>query len=150
MKKIIITLLTFLFLTSCGYAPIYSSKNFDFRLKKVLKLKDNQLNNKIERKLKNFSNQESQKIISLKVDTQKKINILAKDSKGDPSRFEMVISTKLEIAYGQSQNKIRSFQERFNYNKNINKFEFNQYEKEIEDLLIDKNIDRIIIYLSKI
>ena len=62
----------------------------------------------------------------------------------------MVISTKLEIAYGQSQNKIRSFQERFNYNKNINKFEFNQYEKEIEDLLIDKNIDRIIIYLSKI
>ena len=69
MKKIIITLLTFLFLTSCGYAPIYSSKNFDFRLKKVLKLKDNQLNNKIERKLKNFSNQESQKIISLKVDT---------------------------------------------------------------------------------
>jgi hypothetical protein len=150
MKKIIITLLTFLFLTSCGYAPIYSTKNFDFRLKKVSKLKDNRLNNKMERKLKNFSNQESQKIISLKVDTQKKINILAKDSKGDPSRFEMVISTKLEIAYGQSQNMIRSFQERFNYNKNINKFEFNQYEKEIEDLLIDKNIDRIIIYLSKI
>ena len=150
MKKIIATLLTFIIFTSCGYTPIYSNKNFDFKLKNIISSKDNQLNSNVEKKLLVFSNQESQKIISLKIDVQRKINILTKDSKGDPSRYEMIIDIKLETSYRQNQNINQSFKERFNYNSNVNKFELNQYEKETEDLLIDKNIDRIIIYLSKI
>tara|TARA_B100000780_G_scaffold275975_1_gene243674 strand:- start:886 stop:1338 length:453 start_codon:yes stop_codon:yes gene_type:complete len=150
MKKIIATLLTFIIFTSCGYTPIYSNKNFDFKLKNIISSKDNQLNSNVEKKLLVFSNQESQKIISLKIDVQRKINILTKDSKGDPSRYEMIIDIKLETTYGQNQNVIRSFQEKFNYNTNSNRFELNQYEKEVENLLINKNIDRIIAYLSKV
>jgi len=150
MKKIIATLLTFIIFTSGGYTPIYSNKNFDFKLKNIISSKDNQLNSNVEKKLLVFSNQESQKIISLKIDVQRKINILTKDSKGDPSRYEMIIDIKLETTYGQNQNVIRSFQEKFNYNTNSNKFELNQYEKEVENLLINKNIDRIIAYLSKV
>ena len=150
MKKIITILITFLFLTNCGYTPIYSSKNFDFRITNIIPFKNNQLHSKVERRLQIFSNQEGQKIITLKLDAQKQINTLAKDSKGDPSRYEMVINIKLEITYNQNQSITQSFQERFNYNSNVNKFELNQYEKETEDLLIDKNIDRIIVYLSKI
>ena len=150
MKKIITVLITFLFLTNCGYTPIYSSKNFDFRITNIIPFKNNQLHSKVERRLQIFSNQEGQKIITLKLDAQKQINTLAKDSKGDPSRYEMVINIKLEITYNQNQSITQSFQERFNYNSNVNKFELNQYEKETEDLLIDKNIDRIIVYLSKI
>ena len=150
MKKIITILLAFIFLTSCGYTPIYSSKNFDFKLKDIFLSKNNQINYKVEKRLQNFSNPESQKIIILKVDTQKQINILAKDSRGDPSRYEMIISIKLEIQYGQNQKIDQYFQERFNYNTNKNKFDLNQYEKVIEDLLIDKNIDRIIYTLSEL
>jgi len=150
MKKIITILLTFIFLTSCGYTPIYSSKNFDFKLKDIFLSKNNQINSKVEKKLRNFSNPESQKIIILKIDTQKQINILAKNSRGDPSRYEMIISIKLEIQYGQNQKISQAFQERFNYNSNKNKFDLNQYEKVIEDLLIDKNIDSIINTLSKL
>ena len=150
MKKIITILLTFIFLTSCGYTPIYSSKNFDFKLKDIFLSKNNQINSKVEKKLRNFSNPESQKIIILKIDTQKQINILAKNSRGDPSRYEMIISIKLEIQYGQNQKISQAFQERFNYNSNKNKLDLNQYEKVIEDLLIDKNIDSIINTLSKL
>jgi hypothetical protein len=150
MKKIITILLTFLFLTSCGYTPMYSKKNFDFKLKDITIPKSDRLNSKVQKRLLNFSNQESQKVISLKVAAQRKINVLTKNSKGDPSRYEMIIDVKLDAAYGQSQNISQSFQERFNYNANSNKFELKQYEKEIEDLLINKTIDLIIIYLSKI
>ena len=150
MKKIIITLLAFLFFTNCGYTPIYSNKNFDLYLEKISSTKNNSLNSKIKKRLQIFSNQESKKVISLVVDAQKITNILAKNSKGDPSRYEMIVDIKLVAEYGQSQNITKSFQERFNYNSNTNKFELNQYEKEIEELLINKNIDRIIIYLSKI
>jgi len=150
MKKKITVLLTFLFLTSCGYTPIYSNKNFDFKLDNISSSKDNRLNSKIKKRLQNFSNQESQKIISIKIDAQKIINILVKDSRGDPSRYEMIIDIKLETTYNQKQNITQSFQETFNYNENKNKFELKQYEKEIEELLINKNIERIIVYLSKI
>jgi hypothetical protein len=150
MKKIITILLTFLFLTSCGYTPMYSKKNFDFKLKDITIPKSDRLNSKVQKRLLNFSNQESQKVISLKVAAQRKINVLTKNSKGDPSRYEMIIDVKLDAAHGQSQNISQSFQERFNYNANSNKFELKQYEKEIEDLLINKTIDLIIIYLSKI
>ena len=150
MKKIIKVLITFIFLTGCGYTPIYSNKNFDFRLKNVTLAKSSKINSKVEKRLQNFSNQKSRKIISLKVDAQKQINIIAKDSKGDPSRYEMIISIKLETEYDQNQGASQFFEERFNYNTNSNKFDLSQYEKVVEDLLINKNMDRIIYYLSGI
>jgi len=148
MKKIITILLTFLFVTSCGYTPIYSTKNYDFKLKNIVTTKNKRLDSKVQKQLQSFSNNDSEKIISIEVDTQKHINTLAKDSRGNPSRFEMVVSIELQTTYGQNQNKSSFFEERFNYNSNVNKFELNQYEKEIEDLLINKNINRIIVYLS--
>ena len=150
MKKIITIMFAFMFLASCGYSPIYSSKNFDFNLKNISSPKNDYLSSKIEKKLRIFSNDESLKVISLKVDTQKKIITLTKDSKGDPSRYEMIININLEIIHNQNKNIKQSFEEKFNYDINVNKFELNQYEKEIEALLINKNIDRIIVYLSKI
>ena len=150
MKKIITALLTFLFIANCGYTPIYSSKNFNFKIKNIKKLTNDPLNSNVEKRLKNFSDQTGENEISLRVDTQKKINTLLKDSKGDPSRYEMIISIKIEITYGLDQIVSESFEERFNYNANKNKFELRQYEKEIKDLLINKNIDNIIVYLSKL
>ena len=150
MKKIIATLMTFLFLTNCGYTPIYLNQDFDFKIKSINIQKQNQLNSKINRNLMSFSNQESQKIISLGLDAQKKINTLAKDSKGDPSRYEMIVSINLQIENGNDQNIKILFEERFNYNTNSNKFTLTQYEKEIENILINKNISRITAYLSKI
>ena len=150
MKKIITVLLTLLFLTGCGYTPVYLNKNFDFKIKTITFPKNSQLNSKVKNRLLVLSNQESQKVIFLSLDVQKKINTLSKDSKGDASRFEMVINIKLDIKYDQDQNISKTFEEIFNYKTNANRFDLNQYENEIENLLIDKNIDRIIIYLSKI
>ena len=150
MNKIITVLLTVLFLTNCGYTPIYSNKNFDFNIKDITLSTNNLLNSGIKKRLISLSNQESSKIISLNLDVQKKINTLAKDSKGDATRYEMVINIQLKITYDHGQNISNFFEETFNYNVNKNKFELNQYEKEIENLLIDENINRITIYLSKL
>jgi len=146
----IITLFIFLLLTSCEYTPIYSSKNFDLDLRSIINQKNDRLHSNINKRLKNFSNKKSQKKIHLVIDAKKIINTLSKDTKGDPSRYEMIISINLEIKYDENKSLITPFQEKFNYNTNSNKFELNQYEKEIENLLIDKIIENIIIYLSKI
>tara|TARA_B110000967_G_scaffold135622_1_gene138456 strand:+ start:208 stop:660 length:453 start_codon:yes stop_codon:yes gene_type:complete len=150
MNKIITVLLTVLFLTNCGYTPIYSNKNFDFNIKDIITSTDNLLNSRIKKRLLSLSNQESSKMISLNLDVQKKINTLSKDTKGDATRFEMVINIQLKITYDHGQNINNFFEETFNYNVNKNKFELSQYEKEIENLLINENINRITIYLSKL
>jgi hypothetical protein len=150
MKKIIIILLAFLFVTNCGFTPIYSNKNIDFKLKTIINTEKDSLNIKVKKRIQIFSNEKSQKEILLRIVAQKQINTLSKDSKGDASRFEMVISINLDLTYGEIQSLKKVFVETFNYKSNTNKFELNQYEKEIEELLINKNIERIIVYLSKI
>ena len=62
----------------------------------------------------------------------------------------MAVSITIETTYDKKQGVVKLFQEKFNYNTNENKFDLSQYEKVIEDLLISKNIDRIIFYLSKV
>ena len=47
-------------------------------------------------------------------------------------------------------NKTKSFSTNFNYNNNVNKFTLKQYEKEIENILINKVVEKSIIYLSEL
>mgnify|MGYP001262408464 CR=1 FL=1 len=149
MKKKIIILLTFFIFSSCGYTPIYSNKNFSVNIINITKLKNDKLNFKIEKRLESFSDKNSQKLIKLEMDSQKLITVISKDSKGDPSRYEMVVKLNLNIDYN-NENLKKTFEERFNYKTNTNKFELNQYEKEIEELLINRIIEKLIRDLSKI
>ena len=59
MKKYFSILLMFAFLVSCGYTPIYSNKNLDFKLKDVINYENSRLNSKITKKLQSFSNLQS-------------------------------------------------------------------------------------------
>ena len=149
MKKKIIILLIFFIFSSCGYTPIYSNKNFSVNIINITKLKNDKLNFKIEKRLESFSDKNSQKLIKLEMDSQKLITVISKDSKGDPSRYEMVVKLNLNIDYN-NENLKKTFEERFNYKTNTNKFELNQYEKEIEELLINRIIEKLIRDLSKI
>ena len=47
-------------------------------------------------------------------------------------------------------NKTKTLTANFNYQNNSNKFSLKQYEKEIEDILINKIIEESIIYLSEL
>ena len=60
----------------------------------------------------------------------------------------MNIKIDLVITHNNNETINKSFEESFNYKINENRFELRQYEKEIEDLLISKNIETIISYLS--
>ena len=151
MKKLIFVVIALFMLNNCGYAPIYSSKNNNFYIDISQKDKS-KLNSKIENNIKKFSNQNNENIIQLEISSNKKINIISKDEKGDPSRFSMIISLTINILNKNNYeiNKTKSFTEKFDYNNNSNKFSLKQYEKDIEDNLINKIVERSIIYLSEL
>tara|TARA_Y100000590_G_C15601718_1_gene970346 strand:+ start:829 stop:1287 length:459 start_codon:yes stop_codon:yes gene_type:complete len=152
MKKLIIICITLLFLNNCGYTPIYSAKKNNFYIKEISLKDKNKINLKIAENIKRFSNSNSENVVKLEINSNKKINIISKDAKGDPSRFKMIISLNLNIISKNNDeiNKIRNFNENFDYNNNSNKFSLKQYEKEIEDILINKIVENSIIYLSEI
>jgi len=152
MKKLIIIVIALFILNNCGYTPIYSSKENNFYIKEISQKNASKLNSKIANNLKIFSNQNSKNIIQLEISSNKKINIISKDKKGDPSRFNMTISLTINILNKNNYeiNKTKSFTEKFDYNNNSNKFSLKQYEKDIEDNLINKIIERSIIYLSEL
>ena len=150
MKKIIIIVIVSFILNNCGYTPIYSSKEKNFYIEKISQKKTSKLNSKIANNLQIFSNQNSENIIKLEISSDKKIETTQKDDKGDPSKFQMTIILDINII-NQNNDEIKrtkNFSSAFNYNNNSNKFSLKQYEKEIENTLINKIVEKSVIYLS--
>ena len=137
-------------ITNCGYKALYSSKNFNFNIIKIEKIEKNKLNLAIEKKLKNFSNNQAINQISLQINAKKQIIVILKDSLGDPKRYQMIINLNLDIIDNQNIKTNKNIVQEFNYNTNSNKFALNQYEKEIEEILINRIINELINNLSKL
>jgi hypothetical protein len=137
-------------ITSCGYRAMYSNKNVNFDVIKIEKIKQDKLNLTIEKRIKNFSNNNAINKISLQIDAEKKIIITSKDAKGDASRYQMIVKLNLKIINNQNNKVNKNIVQQFSYNTNSNKFALNQYEIEIEEILINKIIDELIKNLSKL
>ena len=150
MKKITLTLILFLMLTSCGYKALYSNKNLNLNIIKIEKIKKNRLNLTIEKRLNNFSNNQSLNKISLEIDTEKQIKVVSKNMQGNPSRYQMIIKLNINIIDNQNKRINKNITQHFSYNTNSNRFALSQHEKEIEEVLINKIIDELIKDLSRL
>ena len=97
MKKIIITVIALFFLNNCGYTPIYSSTKNNFNINKISQKDRSKLNSKFTNIIEKFSNKNGENIIELEISSNRKIQIISKDTKGDPSRFKMTILLNVNI-----------------------------------------------------
>ena len=152
MKKIFIFLLlnSFLFFNNCGYESIYSKGTNNFFIQNIKIKTNNEINYKIKNRLKIFSNSDSKYKYDLEINALKSIKIVSKDSKGDPKIYQMNIKVEIKLIENYQNIKEINFEEYFNYNNNSNKFELKQYEKNIADNLIEKNIENLTFYISSI
>ena len=62
----------------------------------------------------------------------------------------MEIMIKAKIVNNNKQIKEKNFKETFNYSTEENKFNLSQYEKDIEETLINKVSKNLILYLTKL
>ena len=149
MKKNFLILI-FFFITQCvGYEPIYSSKEQNFYIDTIKTEIDDEISKNIEKKLRPYTKKNEKEKITLKINSTKNEKILSKDNKGDPVILEIEISTNVDISYNNIVKTIK-FEEKFSYTNQSNKFEFEQYKKNIEKNLIDKIFDKLIFKLRNI
>ena len=149
MKKNFLILI-FFFMTQCvGYEPIYSSKEQNFYIDSISTEINDKISRNIEKKLKPYTRKNEKEKVTLKINSNKEEKILSKDNKGDPVILEIEISTNINISYNDKAETLK-FVERFSYTNQSNKFEFEQYKKNIEKNLTDKIFDKLIFKLRNI
>ena len=143
-----ILILLLLFLSNCGYEAVLNNKDYQFSIN-VNKIEgDPKINSQI---INNFNKlRENEKKYNLTLTSNKERTIISKDSKGDPSIFEL----KIEINYivkkeGETliSNKINK---KTTYNNITDKFELESYEKTIINNLVSEITDNIMLSISKI
>ena len=152
MNKIIFYFLPFLLLiNSCGYQPIYTNKNINFSIKEINSINNNRLIILLKNNLNMYSDTENKdKNYLLNVEIEKKIIITSKDTAGNPKTYLMEVIVKIEVQENYGEITKKNFVEKFNYNTQENKFNQHQYEENIEENLIRKISENIVLYLSSI
>ena len=148
MNKSFFFLVCFLILSNCGYEPIYSTKNLNFTIGKIDK-SNTSLNNKFSKKINILKNKKIEKKIDIKIESNKEINIKSKDTKGNTLVFELKITLKVSNL-NLNNNEVQSFSRKITYNNSDDKFKLKQYENELENILINKVVEDLIIYLTNI
>ena len=141
MNKIINYILVF-FLLSCSYEPILNKKIYKFTIN-INKLSgDQKVNSIIKNNFNSLKGNEN--IYELVLSSNKEKNIISKNSKGDPAIYELIINVKYFVIKDSKTIFKNEINRKTTYNNIEDKFELENYEKNIIDNL-STNISEIII-----
>lgn len=143
-----ILILSLLFLTNCGYQAVLNNQNYQFSIN-VNKINgDQKINSLIINRLKQLEGNE--KIYNLSLTSNKEKLIISKDSKGDPSIFEIKINVNYVVKKDEEILISNKINKKTTYNNITDKFELENYEKTIINNLVSEISDNIMLSISKV
>ena len=145
-------LLILIFLFSCGYDPIYqTNQKVNFKIDAIKYSGDKKINQSIISKIEKIKKNDAKNIFDLDLDSLKNENIISKDKKGNASSYRLVLEVNM-ILTNINNGKIftKKFLKEATFNSMDNKFELNQYKKNIEKNMISKILQDINIFFNTI
>ena len=149
MKSLISIIIFSILLISCGFKPIYSSKNSNFEIIEINNKNKNKNSFMIEKMIMSISNQEANKKLKIELDYKKIITTILKDTNGDPSKNKLTINVNINVKDNSDNDLVnRVFSEEFNYDVQDNKFDMAQYVSNISENLNNKISNDIIFLLT--
>ena len=147
IKKIIFTILIFLFASSCGYQPLVF-KNVDISIKLDELGGNSKINYIIKNRLKIYEEKNNNYNLEI-VDSNINKIVASMDTKGNPKSYQL--SIKLIINLKENTNvviKDKNFVATTNYNTISSKFDLKKYEDNLIENLTEKISDEIILYIQ--
>ena len=149
MNKFFKLITIFIFISSCGYQPLYTSKNnLDFSIGKIETKGDKKLNKDLKNELKFYSSKDSKNIYDLIIMTELKKNISSKDTEGNPKSYNAQIINKVEFYMGENLKFKKSFYKSANYSNIESKFDLKIYEKNLFKNMIKQNAEDITLFIQ--
>ena len=130
LKKNIIILSLILFLTNCGFTPIYlKNNNLNFSIEQIKYTGDRDLNNFLKINLERYKNEKINNKIFLNSETKYEKNILSKDGTGKITSYQLKVEVTFVV---ESTNNKIIISEKKIINSMDDKFEEARYEKSIK------------------
>jgi len=147
MKKILIFFILIIISNCSGYSPIFSSKLTNFYIEEIIVSEDNKLIRKIIKNLKPYTINNNTRKIKLKLDLELNESVILRDEKGDVASQEIRLTLNVESIFANEETRSFKFVEKFTVNNQSNKFELNQYKKNIQSTMVDKIYEDLILKL---
>ena len=133
----IIYILLFIIISGCGYQAIYGTKDINLRVEEIKLTGSNDLNKIINRYFNYYKNNKNySKVIDVHINSSLKKEISSKDRKGNAKTFKLTVSIRLDILENEKISKSKIFNKSSNYKSLDNKFNLNQYEKNLINNLV--------------
>ncbi len=147
MKKIIIIFI--LFVSSCGYQPIYVNKNTNaLEFSQISIIGDVEINRKIINSLNIKKNSSSILKKELILSSSYEINETSKNSKGQVVSYRSTIRVELKISENEKLISDKIFIQDFTYANRDNKFDLVEYQTEVKNNLANEIIEDMILYMN--
>tara|TARA_B100000424_G_C22582284_1_gene327253 strand:+ start:24 stop:491 length:468 start_codon:yes stop_codon:yes gene_type:complete len=142
--------LLFLFLLSCGYSPIYQAdQKSNFKLDLIEFSGEKEISRLIIRNLEKLKNNKSGNVYNVNFISTEKNIVATKDKKGNASSYKITIMVDF---YLNNQSNDKNFNKKFIketvYNSMDNKFELNQYKKNIKKNMTSQILQDIRVFLN--
>jgi len=151
IKKFVI-ILFFFAVANCGYSPIYSKKeSLNISINNIILKGNKDINRKIVASANLIKKNNKNYSYNLTLESNKTIETVARDKSGNTSVYKITILTKFYLRDPNDEDKIirnKNFSSSFSYNNITNKFDMLQYQKNIEENLINKIAEEIIIFIN--
>ena len=142
----------FMFVLSCGYAPIYQSdQKLNIKLDTITSSGDKNINREIVKNLEKYSDSDTNNIFDLSINSTKREDIVTKDKKGNATSFKSTLEVDINlINNSNNKNFIKKFTKYMSFNSKNNKFELDQYRLNLEKNMISQILQDINLYLRNL
>ncbi len=148
MKKIFINLLFLIFLSNCGFSPIYLKKDIsNYNIEFINVEGDRLINNLISGELNRNKDGSLENKIKIDIATKYEKIISSKDATGAAASYELTVTTELKVS-NKNNNKNFMFNERFIMDKNENLLDEKNYERTIKQSFASSIAGKIILELN--
>ena len=144
MKKFLIL---FFLITACGYQPLYIQKE-EILFKKITLLGNKKINRKIVSSTAIKIDKKSRNNNEIILESKKNTITTSRDAKGQPATFKSELQVSLVIKKDDKTIKEKVFNESFNYNNITNKYDLSIYQTDVENNLINKIVEDLIIFIN--
>ena len=147
MRNII--LIFTLLLYGCGFTPLYSNKNLNEFIFKEIEIRgERDINRSLISSVSFKEDKQNFLFEKLILKNDKSIIETSKNSKGIPESYRMTINFQIIIIDKGKIIKEKGFSEEFSYKNLDNKTDLYEYEINVQNNLIKKITEELIIYLN--
>ena len=142
----------FMFVLSCGYAPIYQSdQRLNIKLDTINSSGNKDISREIAKNLEKHKDNETNNVFNLFINSNKKEDIVTKDKKGNATSYKLTLEVDINLSnISNDKNFTKKFSKNMSFNSKSNKFELDQYRLNLEKNMISQILQDMNFYLRNL